>query len=201
MDSAAFLTDMTFRCPLPQLPTQHSSSSSEEESDEDSDDEEEDAPPAKDHTTDAPLPSQSKHVQFSEQVDDLTDTPFAKRTCVRTGFEDGVLTDTPKSVSLASGRNSHGRRNARLSLESLKDTPDQRQKPTKTRKRLRPAAARGDGDKHSESNKSPRKAKDRVKQRMEDKYSNPFLDLEAVNDDETDTEDEEGIDDGSSHGG
>ena len=44
-------------------------------------------------------------------------------------------------------------------------------------------------------------AKDRVKQRMVDKYSNPFLDLEADNDDETDTEDEEGMDDGSSNDG
>ena len=186
---------------FPQLPTQQSSSSSEEESDEGSDDEDEDGPPAKDHTTD--VQSQNKHVQFSEQVDDLTDTPFAKRTNVRTGCEDGALTDTPKSVSHASGRNSHSSRNARMSLESLRDTPDQRQRTTKTgrRKRLRPAAARGDGDKRSESNKSPRMAKDRVKQRMVDKYSNPFLDLEAVNDDETDTEDEEGMDDGSSNDG
>lgn len=126
------------------------------------------------------------------------------RTNIRTGFEDGVLTDTPKSASLASARNNHGRRNARLSLESLKDTPDQRQKDTKTRrrKRLRPAAVRSDdGDERSESNKSPRKAKDRVKQRMVDKYSNPFLDLEAANDDESDSEDEEGLDDESSYGG
>ena len=163
----------------------------------------------KEQITDAPLPSQghrsqNRHVQFSEQVDDLTDTPFAKRTNIRTGFEDGVLTDTPKSASLASARINHGRRNARLSLESLKDTPDHRQKATKTRrrKRLRPATARSDdGDERSESNKSPRKAKDRVKQRMVDKYSNPFLDLEAANDDESDSEDEEGLDDESSHDG
>jgi len=58
-----------------------------------------------------------------------------------------------------------------------------------------------DGDERSESNKSPRKAKDRVKQRMVDKYSNPFLDLEAANDDESDSEDEEGLDDESSHDG
>jgi len=146
---------------------------------------------------------ESKHVHFkansvgkTSAAEELTDTPMKPLLPVNGTNKSGAnarmsldsLTDTPLQCQKSV-------RQPRKSLDSLTDTPLQCRKNTgQQRKRLRPAYIDKSNSKKLEARSADKvQRKDRVKKRIEDKYKCRFLDCEAVNDGSEESDEESDI--------